>query len=90
MFERDDSLWVGIATGSKEKEFFHLGRAYHLASRCIGCDECERVCPMELPLSLLNRKLAKEVQRLFRYYAGEEPTLSPLLTMLPEGEEPEV
>ena len=88
MFERDDSLWVGIATGVKEKEFFQLGRAYHLAARCIGCNECERVCPMELPISLLNRKLAKEVQELFSFRAGVEPVKAPLLTMLAEGEEP--
>jgi ferredoxin len=87
MFERDDSLWVGIATGVKEKEAFHLGRAYHLAARCVGCDECERVCPMGLPLSLLNRKLAKEVEALFHYHAGDEPSQSPLATMLAEGEE---
>ena len=88
MFERDDSLWVGIATEIKEKETFHLGRAYHLAARCIECNECERVCPMELPLSLLNRKLAKEVYELFGYRAGLEPVNGPLLTMLAEGEEP--
>jgi ferredoxin len=87
MFERDDSLWVGIATEVKEKESFHLGRAYHLAARCIECDECERVCPMELPLSLLNRKLAKEVHEMFGYRAGLEPLKGPLLTMLDEGEE---
>jgi formate dehydrogenase subunit beta len=87
MFERDDSLWVGIATEVKEKETFHLGRAYHLAARCIECDECERVCPMELPLSLLNRKLGKEVYELFGYRAGLEPVKGPLLTMFDEGEE---
>ncbi len=86
MFERDDSLWVGIATGVEEKEFFHLGRAYHLAARCVECNECERVCPMELPLSLLNRKLAKEVRELFDFRAGAEPVKAPLLTMLAEGE----
>jgi ferredoxin len=87
MFERDDSLWAGIATELKEKETFHLGRAYHLAARCIECNECERVCPMELPLSLLNRKLAKDVKEMFDFRAGLEPVKAPLLTMFDEGEE---
>ena len=87
MFERDDSLWAGIATEIKEKETFHLGRAYHLAARCIECNECERVCPMELPLSLLNRKLAKEVRELFGFRAGIEPVKAPLLNMLDQVEE---
>jgi formate dehydrogenase (coenzyme F420) beta subunit len=41
---------------------FHLMRATHLAGRCTGCDECERVCPEEIPLSLICRKL--ELDRL--------------------------
>ena len=88
MFERDDCLWVSPAVEVKDKELFHLGRAYHLAARCVDCDECERVCPMELPLSLLNRKLGKEVQALFHYRAGDEATQSPLATPLAEGEDP--
>ncbi len=87
MFERDDSLWTGMAINVKEKEAFHLGRAYHLAARCVECNECERVCPMELPLSLLNRKLAQEVREMFGFRAGIEPVKSPLLDPLAEGEE---
>lgn len=46
---------------------FHLMRATHLAGRCTGCDECERVCPENIPLSLICRKL--ELDRL------EQPVL---------------
>lgn len=87
MFERDDSMWIGIAHQVEEKQFFHLGRAYHLAARCIECNECERVCPMNIPISLLNRKLVKEVRDLFGYRAGFDAESGPLLTMFVEGEE---
>jgi coenzyme F420-reducing hydrogenase delta subunit/ferredoxin len=82
LYERDDSLWLGMGIGINEKRSFHLGRAYHLAGRCIGCDECERACPVGLPISLLNRMLAVEVERLFSYRAGFAPTPSPLATIL--------
>jgi ferredoxin len=87
MFERDDSMWIGIANEVEEKQFFHLGRAYHLAARCIECNECERVCPMNIPISLLNRKLVKDVRELFDYRAGLDDQPGPLLTMFAEGEE---
>jgi len=35
-------------------------RAFHLAGRCIDCGECERVCPMGIPLRKINKKLEKE------------------------------
>jgi len=79
LYERDDSLWVGMKTGVKEKRAFHLGRAMHLAGRCVGCNECERVCPMEIPVSLLNQTLAKELQAQFDYVAGVEMSLSPII-----------
>ncbi|MEI6305524.1 MAG: Fe-S oxidoreductase, partial [Deltaproteobacteria bacterium] len=51
---------------------WHVVRAMHLAGRCAGCAECERVCPMDIPLNLLNRKMAKELKDLYEYEAGFE------------------
>jgi len=88
MFERDDGLWVDIGIEVPQKHMFHLGRALHLAGRCMECNECERVCPMGLPLSLLNRHLTREVETLFGYRAGQEAALSPLLFELGEEGSP--
>lgn len=52
---------------------WHIVRAMHLAGRCAGCAECERVCPMDIPLNLLNRKMAKELKELYGLEAGLEP-----------------
>jgi len=82
LYERDDSLWAGMGLGLNEKRAFHLGRAFHLAGRCVGCNECERVCPMEIPISLLNMHLAREVQAAFGHRAGLEVAPSPFVTIL--------
>jgi Fe-S oxidoreductase len=74
-----DPPWVSIAHGIPEKAFFHVMRAYHLAGRCVECHACDEACPMHIPLSLLNRKIAKEVERLFGYLAGGDPEVPPPL-----------
>lgn len=51
---------------------WHIVRAMHLAGRCVGCAECERACPMDIPLNLLNRKMAKELKELYGFEAGLE------------------
>jgi coenzyme F420-reducing hydrogenase delta subunit/ferredoxin len=84
LYERDDSLWTGMNLEINEKRSFHLGRAYHLAGRCVGCNECERVCPMDIPISLLNVKLAQEVMDAYGYQAGMTVALSPITTPLAE------
>lgn len=79
--ERLDPLWVGIRIAPDENDMWNTMRAYHLAGRCIGCNECERVCPVNIPLSLLNRKLEKEVLELFNFRSGiDSETPAPLST----------
>ncbi len=87
--EQVDPQWVDIGIDFPEKYFFHVMRAYHLAGRCVDCDECERVCPVDIPLSLLNRRIAREVAELFDYTPGLSPDEpSPLITFLPNEELP--
>ncbi len=64
-FDSSAPQWLGKAENASENSFYHLTRALHMAGRCVGCGECERVCPMGLPVMLLNRKLSKEVETLF-------------------------
>jgi coenzyme F420-reducing hydrogenase delta subunit len=80
--ERDDSIWVGMGIRLNEKRTFHLLRAYHLAGRCVGCNECERACPMEIPIGLLNRKISNVLEDTFEFRAGLTKAPSPIVTVL--------
>jgi ferredoxin len=66
---------------------WHIVRAMHLAGRCAGCAECERVCPMDIPLNLLNRKMARELKELYDYEAGFEVNDKGPLTMFTEKDD---
>jgi len=80
ILERVSPPWVNRSVNLSENLMFHLARAYHLAGRCAGCGECERVCPVNLPLMLLNRKLEKDIKDIFEYTAGTNLDEKPLLS----------
>jgi Fe-S oxidoreductase len=87
--EQLEPPWMSIAIDVPQKQFFHVMRAYHLAGRCSSCNACEEACPMGIPLSLLNRKIAREVQALFDYKTGQDTeTIPPLATFRKEEELP--
>ncbi len=85
--EQVDPGWVSIAHRVPEKAFFHIMRAYHLAGRCVDCYACDEACPMHIPLSLLNRRIAKEIDLLFEYRAGGDPDVPPPLATFRKDEE---
>jgi ferredoxin len=70
--DRNKPQMVEITPRPAGNTAWHIVRAMHLAGRCAGCAECERVCPMDIPLNLLNRKMAKELKDMFDYEAGFE------------------
>ena len=78
--------WLEKNVDLSENIFFHLTRMMHLAGRCINCGECERACPMNIPLSMLTKKLEKEVKELFDYEAGMDKEAKPLLSIFKEDD----
>lgn len=64
---------------------FHLIRSIHLADKCVECGECERACPADIPLLALRKMVNAEIKDMFGFVAGDEKSVSPLLTTL-EGE----
>jgi ferredoxin len=77
----DKNRPVSIDTSATLKGNFawQITRAFHLAGRCIGCDECSRVCPAGIDLRLLNLSLAKAAEEQFDYRAGVDPQKLPLI-----------
>ena len=80
--------WVEKSPVASENFVYHLVRAIHLAGRCIDCEECERVCPLDIPLRLLNKKLEKEALQLFGYEVGFDPDIPSLVSSF-KDEDPE-
>lgn len=71
IFDETKPQWVRRSTDPVNNLLYQIVRTMHVAGRCVECGECERACPVGIPLMLLNRKLIKEVDQLFGpYQAG--------------------
>lgn len=80
--------WIDKSTVSSENFVYHITRALHLAGRCIDCGECERACPLDIPLRHLNKKLEKDTKELFDYDVGFDASKPSLISSFRE-EDPE-
>lgn len=83
IFDEMRPQWVGRSTSVSDNMMYHLVRAFHMVGRCIECGECERVCPVNIPLMTINQKLIKDVNQYFgpyeagvEYIEGAKPPLS--------------
>ena len=60
----------------------------HVAGRCTDCGECQRACPVTIPLRSLSRKMEEIVEELFDFKAGIDKDAPPLMAAY-ESEEAE-
>jgi len=77
--------WLSSEATLQEKWLFQVMHALHLAGRCTECGECQRSCPMGIPILLLKRKMNRELKDIFNYEAGVSlDAVPPLHTFLME------
>ncbi len=85
--EKTQPQWIEPSAHLRGNLAWNFIRAFHLAGRCVMCGACERACPMDIPLMLLNASLVREVEQNFAYLAGyDSKNLPPLVTFKPEDE----
>jgi formate dehydrogenase (coenzyme F420) beta subunit len=77
----DKNRPVSISTSATAKGNFawHITRAFHLAGRCVGCDECTRACPAGIDLRLLNLTLAQAAEENFAFRPGMDAEKEPII-----------
>lgn len=85
--DRIEPKWTAKKATADESWMFHATRAMHLAGRCVGCGECERVCPVDIPVAQLASELAAVIKERYGYEAGDPEEERPLLGTYRENDE---
>ncbi len=75
-----DPHWLSQEDTVTEKLMFQVVHAVHLAGRCTECGECQRACPMGIPVLALKHHMNRVIRELFDYQAGTDlQAVPPLL-----------
>lgn len=68
------------------KMVFHLGRAMHLAGRCVECGACERACPSNVNIRYLVKDLGDFCRELYGYQPGVNQDEIPAMTAFSQND----
>jgi formate dehydrogenase subunit beta len=51
--------------------YYHLGRLTHIGISCVSCGLCEDACPVDIPISIIFKKVGESIQKKFDYIPGK-------------------
>lgn len=68
--EKTVPQWIETSAHLRGNVAWNVARAFHLTGRCVGCGECERACPMGIPLGAINQKMAQLMDEWFDFQSG--------------------
>ena len=78
--EETEPQWVMPVPRWQDNLMFQVVRNIHVAGRCTDCGECERACPVGIPLRSLTKEMYDMVDELFHFKAGMDKESLPLMT----------
>lgn len=81
-----DPKWIESSAKLSSNTMWNLTRAMHVAGRCADCGECERACPEDIPLRLLNTAVEKFIIEKIDVRPGTDPNENPPLTRFSEDD----
>lgn len=71
--EENMPQWVSPLPTFGDNFVFHIMRVMHVTGTCISCGECQRVCPVGIPLMKLNDRMSDDLRELYDFTAGVDP-----------------
>jgi len=77
--EETEPQWTLPMPRWQDNLIFQIIRNIHVAGRCTDCGECERVCPVNIPLRSLTREMYDIVGELFQFKSGMDKDALPLM-----------
>lgn len=88
--EETEPQWVLPAVHWQDNLMFQVIRNIHVAGRCSDCGECERSCPVNIPLRSLAKAMCDIVDDLFHFKTGMDKEALPLMAHYEQEEAEEL